>query len=154
MQSSRNAGVLRTLGLIASSATLPNDAIAAQPRHPTGRRFDSKSAHTSAARIPPRGLCFRDRPAPRCTVSVLYIAAAYLPVAATNVPVDFGGPTKTLTRHSDFSLGLLWNAGAHHALGLGFGAGWGMRSEETGYERNDLHATYRRWLRNGMDDPR
>jgi len=80
---------------------------------------------------------------------VLYTAAAYFPVAATKVPVDFGGPLKTLTSHSDFSLGVLWNAGARHGIGLGVGSGWGVRRGENGYERNDLHATYRRWLRNG-----
>ena len=81
---------------------------------------------------------------------MIYAAGAYLPVAVTKAATPFGGANEALTSHSDFALGVLWNRGARHALGIGFGAGWGIRTGERGFERNQLHATYRRWLRNGI----
>ena len=102
------------------------------------------------SRTASRGVCFRDRPDPPCRMSVVYAAAAYAPIAATEFDDVYGKTQKALTSHSDFSLGVLWNVGERDAFGLGVGAGWGISSYDTDFERNDIHATYRRWFKNGM----
>jgi hypothetical protein len=102
------------------------------------------------ARIPPRGLCFRDRPKPVCRVSVVVTAAAYTPIAATDVEDQLGKSKHALTAHSDFALGVLWNASQRNAFGLAVGGGAGLTGHDRDFERNEIHAIYRRWLRNDM----
>lgn len=128
MRSPRIVGLFGSLIALVCTLTIPGRPLAAQLR----------------------GLCFRDRPRPTCRASILLTAAAYTPVLTSRFDDPNGTFKAALIPHSDFALGAVVNVGDRHGIGFGVGGGAGLSGRQREFERNEIHAIYRRWLGNGM----